>query len=115
MWRLSSLTHAPTTAAQPLACSHTKIEHVAAYREWLVKTPTNVRSMDGARFDKPRSVPTVKLKMAAIRYARCASQALVSSDRNFLVERLQVAVVGRPVGERPRSKCEIAISQKHCL
>ena len=42
-------------------------EHVAAYREWLVKSPTIVTDRHGARFEKPWSVTTVKLKIAAIR------------------------------------------------
>ena len=43
------------------------VEHVAAYREWLVKTPTLVKAARGQAIEKPRSVTTVKLKVAAIR------------------------------------------------
>lgn len=42
-------------------------EHVAAYREWLVKSPTLVKAPNGQAIEKPRSIPTVKLKMSAIR------------------------------------------------
>ena len=43
------------------------VEHVAAYREWLVKTPTLIKAPNGQAIEKPRSVTTVKLKVAAIR------------------------------------------------
>ena len=42
-------------------------EHVATYREWLVKSPALVRMKNGQAIEKPRSVTTVKLKMSAIR------------------------------------------------
>ena len=42
-------------------------EHVAAYREWLVKSPTLVKAPNGQAIEKQRSIPTVKLKMSAIR------------------------------------------------
>jgi site-specific recombinase XerD len=42
-------------------------EHVAAYREWLVKSPALIRMQSGQVLEKPRSVTTVKLKMSAIR------------------------------------------------
>ena len=41
--------------------------HVSAYREWLVKSPSLVKGRKGAMVEKTRSVPTVKLKLAAIR------------------------------------------------
>ena len=42
-------------------------EHVATWREWLVKTPARVRMPDGRIIEKPRTVTTVKLKVAAVR------------------------------------------------
>lgn len=46
---------------------HVTTEHVAAYREWLVKTPLMVRMPTGQVVEKKRSVTTVKLKVSAIR------------------------------------------------
>jgi site-specific recombinase XerD len=42
-------------------------EHVAAYREVLVKLPRPARAKGGIIVDRKRSTPTVKLKLAAIR------------------------------------------------
>jgi site-specific recombinase XerD len=42
-------------------------EHVATYREWLVKSPVPVKMKNGQVIEKARSVTTVKLKMSAIR------------------------------------------------
>lgn len=42
-------------------------EHVATYREWLVKTPVMVRLPTGHFIQKKRSITTVKLKVSAIR------------------------------------------------
>jgi site-specific recombinase XerD len=42
-------------------------EHVATYREWLVKSPALMKMRTGQAIEKRRSVTTVKLKMSAIR------------------------------------------------
>ena len=44
-----------------------RTEHVAAYREWLIKTPALLKGKNGIKVEKPRSVTTVKLKLSAIR------------------------------------------------
>ena len=44
-----------------------RTDHVAAYREPLSKTPMTSKGKGGVMIEKKRSVPTIKLKLAALR------------------------------------------------
>jgi site-specific recombinase XerD len=44
-----------------------RTEHVAAYREWLIRAPAPPKGKNGFKVEKVRSVPTAKLKLSAIR------------------------------------------------